>query len=265
MHSYNHNIKTFNNATRFLTRVQRALYRDLIEMYYDKEGPIDASDFDDLCIEIMANTEQEKADLAYVLKKFFVLTGGVYTHNYCDEQIEKFRANSTAKSIAGKASAEAKKNRIQQRHNTRSTDVQQNSTNHKPITNNQEPLNSVKGSPKGSRLPTDFELPDEWVQFCEKNRPDLIPKAVFFGFYDYWIAQAGAKGRKADWFATWRNWVRNQKQQINGASYGQPKQPPIDNSAAGRVRAAIARDRAAEAQQRGNQNTMADDVIDVWP
>jgi hypothetical protein len=49
------------------------------------------------------------------------------------------------------------------------------------------------------------------IQFCLQERPDLDWKFVSEGFRDYWISQAGAKGRKADWFATWRNWVRNQR------------------------------------------------------
>jgi hypothetical protein len=35
---------------------------------------------------------------------------------------------------------------------------------------------------------------------------------VFSEFRDYWIAVAGQRGVKLDWDATWRNWVRNQKQ-----------------------------------------------------
>jgi hypothetical protein len=30
-------------------------------------------------------------------------------------------------------------------------------------------------------------------------------------FADYWRAVPGAKGRKTDWLATWRNWVRNSR------------------------------------------------------
>ena len=32
---------------------------------------------------------------------------------------------------------------------------------------------------------------------------------TFEKFKDYWISQPGQKGVKLDWFATWRNWVRN--------------------------------------------------------
>jgi hypothetical protein len=49
----------------------------------------------------------------------------------------------------------------------------------------------------------------EWEQFCQQTRPELSPVKTFDQFKDYWIAQAGQKGVKLDWFATWRNWVRS--------------------------------------------------------
>jgi len=67
-----------------------------------------------------------------------------------------------------------------------------------------------KRGTKGSRLSTDFELPDSWTEFCQSERPDLNPRKVFDSFKDYWVAKAGAAGVKLDWTATWRNWVRNQ-------------------------------------------------------
>ncbi len=54
-------------------------------------------------------------------------------------------------------------------------------------------------------------LPDEWATFCRAERRDLDPAKTFDAFRDYWQAQPGRKGVKADWFATWRNWVRNER------------------------------------------------------
>jgi hypothetical protein len=71
----------------------------------------------------------------------------------------------------------------------------------------------------GKRLATDFSFPIEWEQFCQQTRPELSPAKTFDQFKDYWIAQAGQKGVKLDWFATWRNWVR---------STNAPKQNPYD-------------------------------------
>jgi hypothetical protein len=35
-----------------------------------------------------------------------------------------------------------------------------------------------------------------------------LPASEHERFCDHWRAQPGAKGRKADWPATWRNWMR---------------------------------------------------------
>ena len=72
---------------------------------------------------------------------------------------------------------------------------------------------------RGSRLALDFCFTKEWEQFCQQTRPELSPVKTFDQFKDYWIAQAGQKGVKLDWFATWRNWVR---------STSAPKQNPYD-------------------------------------
>jgi hypothetical protein len=72
---------------------------------------------------------------------------------------------------------------------------------------------SSKHKSRGTRIPF-TDLPDEWSAFCRSERPELNPEKVWISFYDYWIAVPGAKGAKADWFATWRNWVRNQRQTI---------------------------------------------------
>lgn len=73
-------------------------------------------------------------------------------------------------------------------------------------------------SPTGSRLPADWMMTDEMESFCKTERPDLNPREVADRFADYWHGIAGAKGRKVDWMATWRNWVRNEKKPLVGAS-----------------------------------------------
>lgn len=78
-------------------------------------------------------------------------------------------------------------------------------------------------SPRGTTLAADWTLPDDWKTWAEKERPDLDMAKVGDSFRDFWIAKPGKDGRKADWHATWRNWVRNQRQgqgyqhtQVNG-------------------------------------------------
>lgn len=69
----------------------------------------------------------------------------------------------------------------------------------------------------GTRL-TIEELPPEWRTFCEEQRPDLDPQTVWATFQDHWLSETGQKGRKANWFATWRNWVRREKRESTGSN-----------------------------------------------
>lgn len=68
-----------------------------------------------------------------------------------------------------------------------------------------------KSDATATRLPADWMPSAADIAFCQTSRPDLNPQEVSDRFRDYWIAQPGAKGRKTDWPATWRNWVRNEK------------------------------------------------------
>lgn len=67
----------------------------------------------------------------------------------------------------------------------------------------------AKPDPRGTRLPEGWELPDDWREWAV--RQGIPPPAVdreADRFADYWRGRAGKDGRKADWAATWRNWVR---------------------------------------------------------
>jgi len=60
----------------------------------------------------------------------------------------------------------------------------------------------------GSRLPSDWWPSPDACQFA--GGLGLDAGAVGAKFRDYWIAQPGAKGRKLDWDATFRNWCRRE-------------------------------------------------------
>jgi len=73
-----------------------------------------------------------------------------------------------------------------------------------------------KGKPSGraSRLAADWQLPEDWQAWALGEQATWNPShalRVAEQFRDYWIAVPGAKGRKTDWEATWRNWVRREK------------------------------------------------------
>lgn len=65
-----------------------------------------------------------------------------------------------------------------------------------------------RASRSGSRLPDDWQPSKEDRAFAGDF--DIDVDATASVFRDYWHAVAGAKGRKTDWPATWRNWVRRE-------------------------------------------------------
>lgn len=71
-----------------------------------------------------------------------------------------------------------------------------------------QPLPSKK-TKNGTRLSEDWTLPFEWREWAALERPDVDVDLEGEKFRDYWIAKAGKAAVKRDWFATWRNWIRN--------------------------------------------------------
>lgn len=68
-------------------------------------------------------------------------------------------------------------------------------------------------------------LPEDWIPKPEPELVDAIggkqaANRELDKFRDYWAAQPGAKGRKVDWQATWRNWLRRVAENLGP----QPKQ-----------------------------------------
>lgn len=62
---------------------------------------------------------------------------------------------------------------------------------------------------RGTRIPEGFAVDDVMRQWAIDNSlGHLDLKAITIEFVDYWIGVAGQRGVKADWAATWRNWIR---------------------------------------------------------
>ncbi len=62
---------------------------------------------------------------------------------------------------------------------------------------------------RGTRLPDDFAPTPEMAKWARENAPHVDPAREFDRFCDYWKAKPGRDGRKLDWLATWKNWMRN--------------------------------------------------------
>jgi len=210
MHYYQHNIGDFDKATRHLTRIERSVYRDLIELYYDTEYQLNP-DIKYLCRRILANTEQEATAVEQVLNEFFTKTNDGWYHDRCEEEIDKYINSKSQKSVAGRASAAARQKKRQQALNGNSTGVEQSSngapTIHKPITNNQEPINNKDISQQAGRFtkPSIADVDDYMRSICKGSTQEA---EKFYDFYESkgWLI---GKNKMKDWKAAVRNWTKN--------------------------------------------------------
>lgn len=138
MHYYQFHIGDYASHTRHLSLIEDLAYRRLLDFYYLHENPIKQRD-----IARQIGMREHEQDVLTVLNEFFLSTDDGFVSPRADKEIAHFHAKVEQASKAGKASAE-------RRSNARSTDVQP-TNNHKPTTNNQEPIKkaTVVATPVG--------------------------------------------------------------------------------------------------------------------
>jgi uncharacterized protein YdaU (DUF1376 family) len=199
MNFYPFHIGDYISHTSHLTNEEDLAYRRLIDLYYQTEEPFTRN-----LMWLAKRVKSSEEVIATILVEFFEETPDGWKNKRADEEIAKYKAMQEGgrKGAAlrwGKGSDSPPK--------------------HPPmLTKNQEPLTKnhsieVAKAPKAKRLEKDLQLPKDWEDFCKTTRADLKPQEVFDQFKDYWVSVGGQKGTKLDWTATWRNWVRNQRQQ----------------------------------------------------
>jgi biotin operon repressor len=63
---------------------------------------------------------------------------------------------------------------------------------------------------RASRLTDEWQTPSDYIGWAkEQGVAELTARLEGEKFKDYWLSQAGQRGVKADWKATWRNWIRS--------------------------------------------------------
>lgn len=78
---------------------------------------------------------------------------------------------------------------------------------------------SRKRSDRATRLPDDWQ-PEPEPELVAAIGGDVRARHEYAKFTDYWRAKPGKDGRKADWQATWRNWLRNAQKYSTGPPEG---------------------------------------------
>jgi uncharacterized protein YdaU (DUF1376 family) len=203
MHYYSFHVSDYIHDTAHLSAYEDLAFRRLLDLYYTSEKPIPNKTHEVSRRIRMANQIDA---VQTVLEEFFMfdMENDCWFHKRCDKAIADYQAKAERNRAVGKLGGRPKSNPNANPQETQA--VSKTNPNQEPITNNHKPIDKKQ---RGSRLANDFSFPIEWEQFCKEQRPELHPTKTFDQFKDYWVAQSGQKGVKLDWFATWRNWVRN--------------------------------------------------------
>ena len=213
MHYYQFHIGDYMSHTRHLSLYEDLAYRRLLDFYFLHEQPIKHRD-----VARQIGMREHEEDVLTVLNEFFLSTPEGFVNPRADKEINQYKEFSEA-GKRGAAKRWSKPPHGEAISPPNATPIATN--NHKPLPNNQEKRTL------GKRLANDFLFTGEWLAFCKQERPDLEPLQTFEKFKDYWISQPGQKGVKLDWFATWRNWVRNTNApKMNPADIARVTVPP---------------------------------------
>jgi uncharacterized protein YdaU (DUF1376 family) len=243
MHYFKRNIGEYHKKAGKLSMLEHGAYTLLMDACYDREKFPTLEEAIDWC---WARTPDEIAAVEFVLRKFFTLEDSVYVQNRIREEIDQYHSNALInKEIALK--------REEARRNKKARTVLEPCTNeHEPPpkqetrTRKQEPENKNQelniiapqaaqpATPakkrKGTRLPDDWRPTQEFVDAAMALNPDYTRewfRSTAHKFRDYWIAKTGRDSTKADWLATWRNWIRNDLEYNRGKNHAAAKQ--LDN------------------------------------
>ena len=214
MNHYPHHIGDFDRATRHLSRMERSVYRDLLDLYYDTEARL-TLDMTALCRRIIARSNEESTAVEQVLNEFFTKTEGGWYNARCEEEIAAYRANNSQRAQAGKASAEAKRLKRERDINGDSTPVERPlnpvatesergdngaSTNQNQNQNHIKQTTKVVCKKSKSAIPEDFKPDAEGLLVAA----GLDLAAELLAFRNHHVGKGSAM---ADWQAAWQSWV----------------------------------------------------------
>jgi uncharacterized protein YdaU (DUF1376 family) len=251
MHYYKFNIPDWNLGTNHLSLIEEAIYFRLLNHYYDTETPIPL-ETQSVFRRLRMGNESDIA--ASILQEFFVKTEKGYVHGRCEKILKEYKKNNRKNAENGAKGGRPRKDaafsETQEKPTGLFSETEQepkDNPNQELLTINQEPETNVKelvpqqaATPKkrAIRLPDDWRPDKSFWDAALANNPGMTQEwfvSVAHKFKDYWIAKSGKDATKADWLATWRNWVRREVENGKGGhsqagkqSYGQQRSELFD-------------------------------------
>lgn len=208
---YQHHINDWRSSTASLTLVQRGVYREMLDWYYVTEGKLPA-DIKKISRLIGAETRKEKDAIKHIMVNYFCTNSAGFLQNKrSDIELERIKLKQKKASVSAKIKHLASAN-AQRTHSERSA-------NQEPITNNREEVSKkeppivppenleIKNARARKRKSQTFINPDyqpDFKSIALAAELGIDLEAERRKFINYW---QGRGDSKADWDATFRNWL----------------------------------------------------------
>ena len=163
MHYYTFHPKDYMSKTSFLEPLEDLAYRRMLDYYYLNEKPL-PSDVDEIALLVSMRSHSDS--IAVVLRYFFELTEDGYINDRAEKEIEAYQEKSEKARISARARWDKRKPKTDTKANKDEASCERNANalrtecegnaNHKPITNNQEPVTNTNGDDeKALNIPFD--------------------------------------------------------------------------------------------------------------
>lgn len=208
---YRLHIGDYLRDTAHLSLLEHGVYTRLLQVYYSREAPIADAEKYRL---VGARSEDERAAVDAVLGEFFTRSGEGWVQARCDREIAEYQVKAERNREIGRLGGRPVK-----ASNPQETQTVSAPNPDETLASSQEPIAKRKDreraasaapSPRGSRIPDGFPDADA-LAWAGGERPDLDVRLTAEKFRDYWRGVPGTRGSKADWPATWRNFVRSER------------------------------------------------------
>lgn len=149
MNYYQRHIGDYHKKAGRLSMLEHGAYTLLLDACYDREKFPTKGEAIDWC---WARSAEEIAAVEFVLSKFFTLDGSVYVQTTIQENVAHYHEKALKNKQIAIEREEARRIKREQAVHDGARNVHESPPNHKPITNNQEPITTSKDKEHGDSI-----------------------------------------------------------------------------------------------------------------
>ncbi len=175
MHYYHFNIADYRAKTQHLTPLEHYIYRELIDWYYLDESPIPKKT--QLVLRRLRLVSENNQTLLGVLQEFFEETEKGWIHTRINREIDLYKKKLMVAKVNGSKGGRPKKPKKTNSVFLANPEKTNSKPNHKPITNNQEPITNNITAAKAAESKLSPELSTHSSSVNSNQQKEKLTKA----------------------------------------------------------------------------------------